>query len=366
MAYSTINKPNQHFNTVTYVADDTSPRTLTGFGHQPDFVWVKHRGSGSVSHTLVDRVRGGDKMLASNGVGGEDTKSHGEITSWNADGITVADGTNGTYPRLYFNDLDPFGSGGGNYVAWSWKANGAGVTNTQGTITSTVSANTTSGFSIVSYTGNGTSGATIGHGLGAVPKMIIVKNRNGTNQWLVYHASLGATKYLILETTGGAGTASTLWNDTTPTTSLFTVGNSSSVNGSTLTYIAYCFAEVKGYSKFGSYVGNGNSTNGPFIYTGFAPRFVMIKCTSAVSDWFIWDSKREPNNLKDLDLYPNNSSAEDTALGSNGPDFLSNGFKFQSSGTTASEPNVSGATYIYMAFAEQPLVGTNNVPATAR
>ena len=220
MAYTNINKSKEHFSTNLWVADDTSPRSLTGFGHQPDLVWTKHRGSGSVNHTLTDSVRGGDKMLASNTTASEDTKSHGEITSFNSDGITVADGTDSTYPRLYFNDLDPFGAGGGNYVGWSWKANGSGSSNTDGSITSTVSANTTAGFSIVSWTGTG-SNATVGHGLSAVPKMIITKKRSSADNWYTYHASLGATKVVYLDLTTASETYSTNWNDTEPTSSVF-------------------------------------------------------------------------------------------------------------------------------------------------
>ena len=362
MPYATINKPTQHFNTVTYTADDTSPRTLTGFGHQPDFVWVKHRGSGSVSHTLVDRVRGGDKMLASNGMGAEDTKSHGEITSWNADGITVADGTNGTYPRLYFNDFDPFGASvGGNYVAWSWKAsNTTAVSNTAGTISSTVSVNPTAGFSIVSWTGNGTVGATVGHGLGVAPSFFILKDRSNVRTWICYHKSIGNTGGINLNETGAASTSNAaFWNNTSPTSSVFSVSTYS--NESSPNYITYCFAEVKGFSKFGSYTGNG-SADGTFVYTGFKPAFVLIKCSSAAENWHIFDDTRNTFNPTDKDLRPNLVNAETTSSVSN-IDFLSNGFKLRNSDA---DYNGSGRTYIYAAFAEQPLVGTNNVPATAR
>jgi len=367
MAYTTINKSSEHFSTNLWVADDTSPRSLTNFGHQPDFVWVKHRGSANTYHTLVDSVRGGDKILASNVNAVEDTKSHGEITSFNSDGITVADGTSGTYPKLYFNDLNPFGADGGNYVGWSWKANGTGSANTDGTISSTVSANTTSGFSIVSYTGDGSASATVGHGLSVAPKMIIIKRRNASDTWYVMHTSLSSNYNVFLNNTEPQYNVSTYTGgliSTSPTSSVFSFVNGSSVNNvnaSGGTYIAYCFAEKTGYSKFGSYVGNGNA-DGTFIYTGFKPAFVMWKnTTSAGYYWHTMDNKREPNNPAGLNLFPNLSNAEndygDTC------DFVSNGFKFR---TGSSGLNTNGQVYIYMAFAEAPLVGTNNVPCTAR
>jgi hypothetical protein len=344
MPYATINKPNLQFDTKLYTGTGAT-NSVTGIGFQPDFTWIKNR-SGTDWHRLTDAVRGATKELYSNATNAEATLAQ-SLQTFNADGFTL-----GTQAEVNRN--------GDNFASWNWKANGAGVANTAGTISSTVSANTTSGFSIVTYTGNGTSGATVGHGLGSVPKMIIVKNRNSTNQWLVYHVSNGATKYMILETSGAVGTASTLWNDTTPTTSLFTVGSSSSVNGSALTYVAYCFAEIKGFSKFGTYTGNG-SANGTFVYTGFKPAFVMIKYTGSDEGWVIIDDTRNTYNPESLYLYANLSQAEGTETG--GLDFLSNGFKIRNSfGYT----NTSSGNYIYMAFAEQPLVGTNNIPCTAR
>ena len=353
MAYTTINKSTDYFNTKLYTGNG-STQSITGVGFQPDFCWFKNRTSAQ-SNVVVDSIRG-RVGLQPNETNTEYTLNSGrDFGTFDSDGFTVLN------PEQY----NSFNYNTGSIVSWNWKANGAGSANTDGSINSTVSANTTSGFSIVSYTGGGAS-ATIGHGLGVAPKMIMIKCRNSTDKWIVYHNSIGNTKYLSLNTADSETTDSAHFNNTSPTSSVFSVGTSGATSGNGQHFIAYCFAEKTGYSKFGSYTGNGSSTDGPFIYTGFLPSFVMIKCASASSDWFIWDSKREPNNLKDLDLYPNNSSAEDTALGSNGPDFLSNGFKFQSSGTTSGEPNVSGASYIYMAFAEAPLVGSNNVPATAR
>lgn len=369
MAYTTINKPTDYFSTNLWVADDATSRSFTGFGHQPDFVWVKHRGSGNINHTLTDSVRGGDKMLFSNTTAAEDTKSHGEITSFNSDGITVADGTNSTYPRLYFNDLNPFGSGGGNYVGWSWKAGGTASSNTDGSITSSVSANTTAGFSIVTWTGSG-SDATIGHGLSSAPEMYVVKNRSDSStNWRVGQTVAGNTMtggngyYMEWDDTKAStnpGSAVT-WGSTptAPTSSVFTVGSNNSHNGSSDNMLAYCFHSVKGYSKIGSYIGNGNA-NGTFVYTGFKPAWVMMKRTDGTSHWRIFDNKREGYNVDNDALKTNASDAETTT---DFIDLLSNGFKLRS---TDSAVNGSGSNFIYMALAVAPLVGTNNVPATAR
>jgi hypothetical protein len=373
MAYSNIDKPSSYFSTNLWVADDTSPRTFSGFGHKPDFVWVKHRGTSSLNHTLVDRVRGGDKMIFSNATTVEDTKSHGEITSWNTDGITVADGTNGTYPRLYFNDFDPFGASvGGNYVCWSWSGSGTTpVSNTAGTISSTVSANTTSGFSIVSYTGNGSSSATVGHGLGVVPKMVICKERNNSDLWQVRHEGLSSNYNLWLHATDRAYNMTNEVNNggianlNSSSTFGFVQGvqDVNSVNQSSSTYIAYCFAEVKGFSKFSSFVGNG-STDGAFVYTGFKPAFVMIKASSVGGtgyNWGVWDNKRLGYNADNNDLRINLTNAEAT---DDSIDLLSNGFKIRTD--SGGFGGGSGTTYIYMCFAESPFVSSKSIPTTAR
>ena len=212
-----------------------------------------------------------------------------------------------------------------------------------------------------SYTGTGAN-ATVGHGLGSVPKMIIVKKLNGAPNWGVYHASIGATKYLELNSTSASQTATAVFNDTEPTSSVFSVGTDNKTNGSSGTYIAYCFAEKQGYSKFGSYTGNG-STNGAFVYTGFKPAFVIAKGSSFGSAWTMSDNKRDSYNIINGQLFSNTSNAEDTSASNSMCDYLSNGFKMRSTGGAM---NSSGNTYIYMAFAEAPLVGSNNVPATAR
>ena len=342
MAYTNINKSKEHFETTTYTGGATDVSTLN---FKPDFVWAKKR-SGSENHGLFDAVRGATKTLSSNATSAESTRS-GSLTSFDNDGWSMG-GSDGI-----------ISASGSTYVGWAWKANGAGSSNTDGTITSTVSANTSSGFSIVSYTGNGTSGATVGHGLGSAPKMIITKTLSTVDSWYVYSESLGNTKRLGLNDTSSEATSSTYWNSTTPTSSVFTLGNNSGNNGSGTAMIAYCFAEKQGYSKFGSYVGNGSS-DGSFCYLGFKPAFIMTKSSNlSNSHWTIFDNKR-PSYNSAYRIYPNDSITEST---SEALDILSNGFKLRNTSTTN---NGSGSTYIYMAFAEAPLVGSNNVPCTAR
>ena len=350
MAYTTINKSTDYFNTKLYTGNGGT-NAITGVGFQPDWVWIKNRNT-TGWHNLLDVIRGTGKTIYSNRTDAEGNYPSA-LSSFDSDGFTV--GNNG----------DTNGNGNG-IVSWNWKANGTGSANTDGSINSTVSVNTTAGFSIVSYTGNGTAGATIGHGLGNVPKMIIIKqysSNGGTENWGVYHQSLGNTDGLFLNTTGSTVGTNTFWNNTTPTSSVFTLGNSDVVNNNTVSYIAYCFAEKTGYSKFGKYTGNGNA-DGTFVYTGFKPAWVMFKKTNSATsaDWQIQDAKRPSYNPLPYYLEANTSNAE-VDWTSNFPlDFLSNGFKFRSSGSQA---NNSGDTYIYMAFG-QSLVGSNNVPCTAR
>ena len=342
-----IDKPNLYFNTKLYTGNG-STQSITGVGFKPDWIWGKNR-DGANSHWVNDVIRGVDIRLIPNETGAEDTPGTAIVTSFDSDGFSLGSNTEGN-------------ANANDYVSWNWKANGTGSSNTDGSITSTVSANTTSGFSIVSYTGNGTAGATIGHSLGVKPSMIIVKSRDSAQHWRVYHSSLGATKMIRLSSNGAEVTSSVEWNNTEPTSSLFTVGSDGSVNASGDTYIAYCFAEKKGFSKFGSYVGNG-STDGSFIYTGFKPAFTIIKrSTDGTESWILQDNKRSPANPSDVFLAPNSSDADNTTTNAH-IDYLSNGFKLRHSDTRG---NTSGITYIYMAFAENPLVGTNNIPATAR
>jgi hypothetical protein len=249
------------------------------------------------------------------------------------------------------NTAYDFNISGNNYVAWQWRAsNATAVTNTAGSITSSVSANTTTGFSVVTYTGNGVGGATIGHGLGVVPKMVIVKRRSpsGTD-WSVWHTGIGTTQYLILNGTIAAVTDSTVFNGTF-NSSVFSVGSWAGINGNTNTFVAYCWSEVAGYSKFGSYTGNGSS-DGPFVYLGFRPRFILTKGSSTTGSWWLYDTSRSTfNEMTDL-LRPDTSNADVTQGFCDG---LSNGFKIRNTGN-----NNSGQTYIYMAFAENPFAYAN-------
>ena len=345
MAYTTIDKSTDYFNTKLWTGTGAE-NAITGVGFQPDWVWIKNR-TAAENHKLYDAARGATKNIYSNldNVEGTDAQS---LKSFNSDGFTL-----GTETAVNAN--------GQNIVGWNWKANGQGSSNTEGSINTTyTSANTTSGFSIVTYTGTG-SNATIGHGLGAVPKMIIVKNLTNANAWSVYHASLGATKYLALNETDVAGTASDRWQDTTPTSSLFYIGTNDNQGGS-YNYVAYCFAEKQGFSKFGSYVGNGEPIgDAPFIYTGFKPAFVLLKSSTYVENWIMTDNKRLGYNGSAANFRANTSNAEITDSGIN-PDLLSNGFSLQNNDDSY---NKNGQSYIYMAFAESPFVTSTGVPSTA-
>jgi len=347
MAYTTINKSSEHFNTKIYTGNQSSTHAVTGVGFEPSLTWLKIR-TGTGDNYLYDAIRGVTKSISSNTTSSEFSNTY--FSSFNTDGFTLGSASNNV-------------NGGYNYASWNFKANGAGSANTAGSINSTVSVNTTSGFSIVKYIGNDTSGATVGHGLGVVPKMIIVKRLSGSAQhWQVYHISTGNTKSSQLSGSGTPDTSAAYWNNTSPTNSVFTIGNGSTVNGGggADSYIAYCFADIQGYSKVsGSYTGNGNA-DGTFVYTGFKPAFVMLKNTTRAASWLMYDNKRLGYNVDNNELVANASAAEETY---DQIDILSNGFKMRANGTST---NLSGDTYIYMAFASAPLVGSNNVPCTAR
>jgi hypothetical protein len=346
MAYTTIKKPSDYFNTKLYT-QNASTNAITGVNFQPDFTWIKNRDSGTKDHRIFDSVRGANKPLKVNGTNAEATETD-TLNSFDSDGFTLGADTQG----YGVNDLS-----GNNTVSWNWLGANGTASNTDGSITSTVSANTTSGFSIVSYTGTG-SVATIGHGLGTTPSMMILKSRdNGTLNWLVYHKSIGNTGALYLDLTNGTQTISAFWNNTSPTSSVFTIGTGGTPNNSGDNYIAYCFAEKKGFSKFGSYTGNG-AVSGPFIYLGFKPAFFLLKETSGADNWTLIDSKRLGYNKRNEMLFPNLSNAE---YPSDRIQLYSNGVKINNDDPSI---NQSGSTYIYMAFAEEPLVGDN--PATAR
>ena len=347
MAYSSILKPTDYFNTILWTGDGASTRSITGVGFQPDWIWVKCRSTGH-DHYSWDSVRTNKKGLEPSDTSAERTPTLGSIDS---DGFSFA-------------SLDSFyNANSDTYVGWNWRAgNSSGSSNGDGSITSTVSANTTAGFSIVSYTGTG-SAATVGHGLGAVPKMIIIKNRSSTESWRVYHNELGPTKEIYLDLDSAAGTSSSAFNDTDPTSSVFSVGTSNATNKSSENLIAYCFAEKQGYSKFGSYTGNGNA-DGPFIYTGFRPAWIMIKRTDSSQDWRMFDAVRDPFNSLEKQLKANANTTE--SAGTDFLNFVSNGFKVLVS--TASI-NSDGGFYTYMAFAEHPFVANDSgtaVPVVAR
>jgi len=329
----------ENFKAVTYTGNGGS-QAITGLGFQPDFVWTKRR-SGTDNHMAFDTVRGASTSRLYPNLTNAADGNFGCINSFDTDGFTL--GTN-------------VGTNANNetFASWNWKANGAGSANTDGSINSTVSVNTSAGFSIVKFTGTGAN-ATVGHGLGAVPKMMLFKNlEQGTEGWMVYHEGMGNTKKLNLDSNTGSSTSSTFWQDTTPTSSVFSVGSNHGMNG-TDDMIAYCFAEKVGYSKFGKYSGNNNA-DGTFVYTGFKPAFVMMKVHDGVSDWSIFDNKRLGYNTSNRNLKPNSTAADETI----DIDLLSNGFKPR---TTSDK--VNNGNYIFMAFG-QSLVGSNNVPCTAR
>ena len=317
-------------------------QTVTGLEFQPDMVWVKIRGT-IQEPSITDSVRGVNSQLRPANPAAQSTYTDC-LTSFNSDGFSLgADATNHSYN--YYS---------GSAVAWNWKANGSGVSNTDGTITSTVSANTTAGFSIVTYTGNATAGATVGHGLGTVPSMVILKSRTVATNWYVWHQNLTQPDYQIYLnlTSAQDNTGITAFNDKAPTSAVFELpGTGYGSNNASATYVAYCFAEVEGFSKMGSYIGNG-STDGPFVFCGFRPSFIMWKVSSGTTGhWEIVDTAREPYNQCDQVLFASSASAESSASSSYYQDILSNGFKIRNTDTSQ---NGNTYTYIYIAFAENP------------
>ena len=354
MAYTTINKSSDYFNTKLYTGTG-SAQSITGVDFQPDLLWIKKR-NGAVNHLLHDAIRGVTKLLVPNTTGAEDVNTN-ILTSFDSDGFTV--GTNSAS-----------NNNGDTFASWNWKANGAGSANTDGATASTVSVNTTAGFSIVKYTGAGST--TYGHGLGTTPQMIIIKKLNSSDDWFVYHHSVitasASNKFFMrlnntnaLESNGSAYTFTSVSNTT------FGVGNDDKISESGDSFIAYCFAEKTGYSKFGRFTANG-STDNAFIYTGFKPAFVMMKCdnvTDGWSKWYMFDSTRSPENMNVKELEANTTGVESNG-GANYAqiDMLSNGFKIRNGSSWG--PSTNGNTNIYMCFAEAPLVGSNNVPCTAR
>ena len=351
MAYISF-QPSDYFKAHLYTGTGASnaqtfPETAA---MKPDLTWIKNRDAADFN-VLTDSIRGVTKYMQSNSTAAEVTNAE-SLKSFDSDGFTV-----GTQAEVNTNTED--------FVSWNWKAGTTtGIDTTGSTITpSSYSFNATSGFSVIAYTGNSTAGALVPHGLGVTPKMIIVKKVDGTDGWGVYHSGMDATApedyYAFLDSTA-ARVDSTMWNDTAPTSILFSLGSGGDVNSSSSTYIAYCFADVKGYSKFESYQGNGNA-NGSFTYTGFRPGFLMIKRINTGGQWMIFDDKRLGYNERNYDFQASNSNAERTT----GPwmDILSNGFKIRSTDT---DFNGGGDTMVYAAFAAFPTVSSNNLPGVAR
>ena len=345
-------QPNDFFNTVLYTGTGSS-NAITGVGFSSDFTWLKCR-SLVKAHYAFDTVRGATKAVIPNDTDVEDTNAE-FLKSWESDGFTV--GTSGGV-----------NTSSATFASWNWKM---GTTSglTGGTITPTgYSLNTTARQSIIAYTGNGTSGATVPHGLGAVPDLIIVKCLSHTGSWPVYNTAFGATKYFELNSDAAVQTGTSRWNDTAPTSTVFSLGNTANVNENLRTYVAYCFANKKGYSQVGSYEGNANS-GGPFVNTGFRPAFLMVKNSATTSGWYLYDNKRPTAasywNDNATTLIADAIDVESTAHSSSGHniDFLSNGFKIR---TSSSARNGSGNDIAYVAFAAFPIVSSNDVPTVAR
>jgi len=352
MSYTTIDKPTDYFNTVLYTGNGASSRDITGVGFQPDFTWIKQR-NGTFSHVLGNSVSGDNKFLTTNSSSAESTDSD-KFRTFVSDGFQVGshNGVNGS---------------SNTYVGWSWLS-GTTFTNDAsstgvGNLDSAGSASDISGLSVVTYTGGTGSAATIKHGLSSAPKMMWVKPLSGSGVWLVYHKDLPIKGQLQLQSSDAAYSHSgnIYWNGTHPTSSVFSIGTSGAVNASE-NYVVYCFADVKGYSKIGSYSGNSNA-DGIFVYTGFKPAFIITKASTTGQSWQLYDTKRNPFNQSNKVLFPNQNYAEQDDSSAAAIDILSNGFKQR---VNDAGGNGSGNDYIYMAFAESPFVTSTGIPTTAR
>ena len=343
MAYASISKPGLHFNTKLYTGNG-STQSITGVGFQPDFIWLKER-SAAGNHKVNDVIRGTSKYLSSNSTAVEDTTGAG-IQSYDSDGFSISNATD-------INDNTE------TYVAWNWLAGGTASSNSNGSVTSTVTANTTAGFSIVKWTGTGAT-ATVGHGLGVKPSIVLIKNTGAVENWVMYHSSLTAEKNLKLNNQEAAQDTTGAFNDTEPTSSVFTVHTNTNTNQNGQVMIAYCFAQKTGYSKFGKYIGNNNA-DGTFVYTGFKPAFFLTKRDTAGYDWILYTDKINGLNPMNDYLNPNANSAETVDNGNQVLDIVSNGIKHRGTGASTN----GSADFYYLAFG-QTLVGSNNVPCTAR
>jgi hypothetical protein len=341
MAYTTVDNPELYFQCKTYTGNGSADHSITLDGTenmQPDLVWVKVRDN-TDANEIYDAVRGVQKRLTVNTTAAEGTQSNG-VTAFNSDGFTVG--------------------------AWNWKAGTtSGISGSPSITPSGYSFNQTAGFSIIAYTGNNTVGATIPHGLGVAPAVIIFKRREANNEkWSTYHhknTSAPETDHLELNDSSATSDDDSILNDTAPSSTLITMKTSDSVNANSIKYVAYCFSEIKGYSKHGSYTGNGNA-DGAYVHLGFRPAWILIKVTSTANDWILLDNKRDSFNVATKKLNPNLNDAESNDSGVS-TDFLSNGFKIRTAGGNV---NQSSATFVYMAFAESPFVNSNGVPTNAR
>ena len=360
MAYTTIDDPSKYFQMALYTGNQNASVAVVNTGNsdlQPDWVWGKNR-DGDSNHWVVDSSRGVTKTLFPDITNAEETQ--GSVNAFNTDGFTLGDWIGSTKT----DDA---------YVAWQWKANaGTTASNTEGSITSTVQANTTAGFSIVTYTGNATEGATFGHGLGATPDLVIVKGIGDADNWAVFNGTSTTTsRSLHLDTNVAEIPVSSYnfwnlyWDETRPSSTVVTLGVDSKVNKNSGTKVAYCFRSIQGYSKIGKYTGNG-STNGAFVYTGFQPAWILFKRTDDANNWYIMDNTRNPSNPLTQSVFADLSNAEvGTAVvgAAYHTDLLSNGFKFRN---TEASHNGNSMSYVYMAFAEHPFVSSEGVPTTAR
>ena len=373
MAYTTIDDGSAYFQSVLWTGDDETDRAITNTGNsdlQPDWVWIKCTND-TFDHVIVDSSRGASTsttgtQLSSNLNAAEPSNTNGHVKSFNSDGFNVRSGSSAGNPLVGVN------KDAKTYVAWQWKSNGGTTTTNDasatsvGSIDSVYQANTTAGFSIVTYTGTGSNG-TIAHGLGSTPKWYFVKNRSessvsSTDQaWIVYHSVMAHGAAMFLNTTDSKMNHSPFWNSTAPTSTTFSVGTDSRTNTSADNYIAYCFSEVQGYSKFGSYKGNGNA-DGTFVYTGFKPAFMIAKERGASRNWTMADSLSQTagNGGVTNSQQPNVAGAK---AANERMDWLSNGFKIRN---TSTPWNTSGGTFIYIAFAEHPFVSSKGIPTTAR
>ena len=350
-SYTNISNPKTKFNTKLYTGNGSAGHSITGVGFQPDWVWMKRR-DGTKAHRLCDAARGVTKLVQSNSTDAEQTDAN-TLTAFGADGFTLGDDNQGYGVNV----------SGQSMVSWNWKANGQGSSNTDGTINSTyTSADQTSGFSIVTYTGTGSS-ATVGHGLGATPSSIFIKELGNANNWHVWHDTLSATQYLLLDSNNGKQNYAPVGIGTMTSTT-FSLGTVTGVNRSGGTYVAYVFSNRRGFSRIGRYVGNASTVESPMINCGFKPAWVLIKNADASENWRIYDDKRDTHNLMYKCLFPNETSAENTTNnGSEEIDFLANGFKIRS---TAGQLSGSGQDMFYWAFASEPTVNGLGNPATAR